>query len=164
MAAHTALRSEWRASLCGSNRMLRNYSRRFDLDTRSLFEQPAHHDNRHGWIVIADDLAVRRSDRSRRREVFIAIQDIPCQPDQVARPGVRSEKQIDDVVQRLPGLACEVIGVERTCSRIPPDLSRKYRVLACRDCAIRIPARPRPSLGLNDVRARRLHFPDRQEL
>jgi hypothetical protein len=67
--------------------------------------------------VRPDQLTIGGADFLVRRHVFLLLEHIPGHAHDVLWPGVGLGQHLDDIPQRLPHLAGEVIGVEHP----PPD-------------------------------------------
>src|SRR5688572_708965 len=102
----------------------------------------------------AHDLAVCCTDLPSRRRVLLSVENVPGKPHEIMRPRSRLEQQRDNVVQRLPCLLREVVGLELVRRWIPPDLSRERHEFSRSNHRIAETLRRRPALGMHNGAAR----------
>ena len=101
----------------------------------------------HRGEILAHHRTVRRADIRELCAIFVAARDIPGQPYDVFRAGLRLREHGANVLERLPYLVGKTLARE-TAMRIPADLSGDENLPAGGDDAVAVAARAGPLRGL----------------
>ena len=134
----------------------RHHRGRLDLDPRGLFDQTHHLDQRHRGIMRAENLAIGLSERLQVRQIFLDIDDIPGEPNQMFGPRAAFGQDRRDIAQGLADLRDEV---SRQMSHLSQPITPPVTTMpAIGRHAVGVSLRRRPAARLQDLRPGRRRF------